>query len=644
MKKVFFFSTTVFLGLGLVFAFLLSAKDGFAKTVDDIPDPPPGLPPTLGGQQPVPVSLDSFAPSDSSSGLLSVEGSSISTDLCFQENKTETYCFTVYNGSITDEWLSKIELTFPDDVGLDPWTVNQYSMDATDSMGYPISMTVITSTNMITYTDGDAGDGEISPGSSWGFCVDIAIPNGYGGNQDIDWTITGEDGKILTDTIAMEACTPLWFNGSVMQVDGCNGMTQTYTLELWNYSAGSGVIELDYAATPIGSLITGTDSLTMSTGEVVTFVVQFTPDYFLNAGDVVTAAISAQKQGASDEIEIVNTVTQYAGWLEQTDLVTNTMDNVVIWASHEDNGLWSIGGYGANGATQRYDAITKTWQTFTSEVVLTPTIEYPIDGCYGLNGDEDEIIVLFPDTIVTDTIHIFNITERDWYTEEIPTGYPEDGRWGQDIVSMLNHTDDNTCYLTCGSTETGGGRTRDLWTYFPETNTIGPYKHFTGNFYPGFHASWYVPWIGDEGAICIAGGADYNHQINAHTQCYDIAADDFNPQDADLGALPEPWWGMADGWQIVDGEYQIWLANGVAQDGTLLPISAYATEDSGGFAYGPAIPKGLYRLEGSGFLDQFVTLGGSQGGFWESKYHFSLTPCPTCYDQFLPTILNQLLP
>jgi len=153
-----------------------------------------------------------------------------------------------------------------------------------------------------------------------------------------------------------------------------------------------------------------------------------------------------------------------------------------------------------------------------------------------------------------------------------------------------------------------------------------------------------VPWIGDEGAICIAGGADYNHQINAHTQCYDIAADDFNPQDADLGALPEPWWGMADGWQIVDGEYQIWLANGVAQDGTLLPISAYATEDSGGFAYGPAIPKGLYRLEGSGFLDQFVTLGGSQGGFWESKYHFSLTPCPTCYDQFLPTILNQLLP
>ncbi len=640
MKKYLLFSATVLLGLGLMFAFLLSAKDGLAKTVDDIPDPPP----TLGDQQPVPVSLDSYTPSDSSSGLLSVQGSSITTDRCYQENKTETYCFSVYNGSNNNEWLSKIELTFPNEAALGTWTVDQYSMDASDSVGNPISMTVITSTNMITYTDGDAEFGEISPGSSWGFCVDLEIPSGYGGNKDIDWTITGDDGKTLTDTISMEACTPLWFNGSVLQVEGCNGMTQTHTIELWNYSAGSGVIELDYATTPIGSLITGTESLTISNGEVSTFTVQFKPDYFLKAGDIVTATISAEKPGVHDEISIVNTVTEHAGWLELTDLVTNTMDNVVIWASYADNGLWSIGGYGSNGATQRYDAITKTWQTFTSEVVLTPTIEYPIDGCYGLNGDEDEIIVLFPDTIVTNTLHIFNITERDWYTAAIPAGYPVDGRWGQDIVSMLNHTEDNVCYLTCGGEQSGGGTTRDLYTYYPYSNTIGTNKDFTGSFWPAFHASWYVPWIGDEGAICIAGGAEHNLKINAHSQCYDIAADDFNAPDADLGALPEPWWGMADGWQIVDGEYQIWLANGVAQDGTLLPISAYASEDSGGFVYGPAIPKGLYRLEGSGFLDQFVTVGGSQGGFWESKFHFSLTPCPTCYDQFLPTILNSMLP
>ena len=92
--------------------------------------------------------------------------------------------------------------------------------------------------------------------------------------------------------------------------------------------------------------------------------------------------------------------------------------------------------------------------------------------------------------------------------------------------------------------------------------------------------------------------ASYASNIVSATQCYDLATDTFNVKNADLGPLPEPWWGMADGWMTYEGRYQIWIANGVAQDGTLLPASAYADETTGGFVYGPEVPVGLYSLEG----------------------------------------------
>lgn len=259
-----------------------------------------------------------------------------------------------------------------------------------------------------------------------------------------------------------------------------------------------------------------------------------------------------------------------------------------------------------------------------------------MDGCYGLNGSGDEIAVLFPDTLVTGTLQIFNITTKSWYTETIPAGYPEEGRWGHDVVSMIQHIGENACYLSGGADKPGGGTARDLWRYLPETNSVSYVGAFPASVWFGFHASWYVPWIGDAGGICVAGGADHNHQINTSTQCYDIEADSFNSLNADLGTIPEPWWGMADGWAIHGGVYQLWLANGVAQDGTLLPSSAYFEEGMTNFAAGPEIPEGMYRLEGSAWNDQFYTLNGSRGGFWYSEFSMNLVDCPICNELFLP--------
>jgi len=134
-----------------------------------------------------------------------------------------------------------------------------------------------------------------------------------------------------------------------------------------------------------------------------------------------------------------------------------------------------------------------------------------------------------------------------------------------------------------------------------------------------------------------------NWSLDSTHKCNDIAANQFNPPNIDLGQLPEPWWGMADGWQIYDGEYQIWIANGVTQNGTLLPTSAYLSQSSGGFQYGPGIPVGMYRLEGDGWEGLFFTEGGARGGFTSSKNNYLLTRCPACYDIFAPLILKDLV-
>jgi hypothetical protein len=322
-----------------------------------------------------------------------------------------------------------------------------------------------------------------------------------------------------------------------------------------------------------------------------------------------------------------------------------TMDNVVIWASHGDGGLWSVGGYKSGGVAQRYDLVTGAWIVYTNP--LTPVIEYPMDGCYGLNGDAHEVIVLFPDTVVTGELQIFDITTKQWYTETTPPGYPVEGRWGQDVVSMIQHTYQNVCYLSGGSPQEGGGRTRDLWVYTPTVNAASYVGPFTDTVPPytttpvfNFHASWYVPWVGDEGGICVAGGLDHNGHAYDSTQCYDLHTGQFNEPNADLGKLPEPWWGMADGWQITASGYELWIANGVARDSTMLPASAYIREGMSNFAYGPAVPNELYRLEGSAWDNQFYTLNGSRGSFLPTDFSLHLASCPTCHRVYLPLVLR----
>jgi len=623
MKTRIWFALT--LAVGFLAALLVAAGGG-----------PPR--PAHAGQAPPPAVM----------GPLSLANSTITTENCYQEDKTQTLCFQIFNGSPDGEWLDRVQLTFPTIGG--NWVVacNPALQDPTDSVGYSVDLACTTPmVNQVVYTDNDSdGFGEISSGASWGTCLDVTVPAGYDDDRYIPWELSGDQSNTISGSLRIEKCTPLTLKPSHVTIEGCNGLTQTLEFKLENYSAGDVDVDLTYVAPEAD--FTGLTNLHINQGDIVTFTTELKPRLWIKPGEEIVAGLTVEVQGGghADTSVLTQTITENSGWRRRDDSPIPTMDNAVIWANHadgshpSDGGLWSVGGYGSGGAAQRYDPATGAWLTYTNP--LTPVIEYPMDGCYGLNGGGDEIVVLFPDTIVTGTLQIFNITQRNWYTEPVPApGYPAKGRWGQDIVSMLQHTGENVCYLSGGATQTGGGRTRDLWKYHPGTNAAEYINQFPADVWFGFHASWYVPWVGDGGAICVAGGVDHNHQINDSTQCYDIDAGTFNILNADLGTLPEPWWGMADGWQVTGNGYELWIANGVAQDGTLLPASAYIREGMSDFEYGPEIPQGLYRLEGDAWEDQFYTLNGSQGGFWYGNHSLHLAPCPACHSVYLPMVLRE---
>jgi hypothetical protein len=386
----------------------------------------------------------------SDAATLDLSGSSVETDDCYQADKTQTFCFTVYNGSTNGEWINGVTLTFPEDTsqGFPPWSVSGCTYeDPKDSQGYPVNFTCTPSGKQVFYTDTDGdGYGEISNGASWMMCVDVYVPSQYsvGGLRYIPWELYGDDGGSVTDErIKVEMCTPLRLMPSQVVITGCNGMAQSLEFELTDYDAGT--VDLGYIYDAPEADFTGDGPLIIQQGEIVTFTAQFEPELCLEPGETVTASLTVIGGVHSDSSFITQTIAESDGWRRRADSDIPTMDNVVVWASHRDGGLWSIGGYGSDGAVQRYDPGSDTWQKgFESEAVITPLIEYPMDGCYGLDGPDpdtaNEIVVLFPDTIVTDSLHVYDITADSWYTRPIPGFFPSNyvGHWGFDVVSLLN--------------------------------------------------------------------------------------------------------------------------------------------------------------------------------------------------------------
>ena len=141
---------------------------------------------------------------------------------------------------------------------------------------------------------------------------------------------------------------------------------------------------------------------------------------------------------------------------------------------------------------------------------------------------------------------------------------------------MLQHTDENICYLT-GGTSYGGDIDSKLYAYNPAAQTMTDLGAFT----------YAAESSGTLRLVCALGrgrrdlhrrGGRYRDPvaeqniIYADTQCYVPGAEaHFNAPNADLGKLPRAWNQGGDALREHDGQYEIWGISGADNSTFHLP-------------------------------------------------------------------------
>ena len=142
--------------------------------------------------------------------LANIRGAKCSTSDPYLSGGTARMCWTCSNDSPTapdPEGLNKIALGYPDG-----WTVACGSQNATDSNGNPVAFSCTASGQTVTYVDTDGGPGEILPGRTWSFCVDVTAPATATGPQCAFYTLSGDgSGGEPHNIIECGTCQPKAF-------------------------------------------------------------------------------------------------------------------------------------------------------------------------------------------------------------------------------------------------------------------------------------------------------------------------------------------------------------------------------------------------------------------------------------------------
>jgi hypothetical protein len=285
-------------------------------------------------------------------------------------------------------------------------------------------------------------------------------------------------------------------------------------------------------------------------------------------------------------------------------------------------GLPTIGAVSPEATTNVFlfhDFDYQRWSRHASDDLPIP---FPNDHASGLNVSGEAIAVAFPDTTgLSDLLlHIYNLSDDRWDRAPLPAGFPPQGIWAHDIAC---NDATNTCYITGGASSPGGGDLATTYAYDVAANSVTPLPPFTSP--RAHHASLLLG-----GLLCIAGGIDASNTALSSTQCYDVAAGSWHPENADLGPLPGTLWGMADAVMEIDGALRPVMAGGILEGGP--PGTHFVWHDAVTWQYESPFELGVYRAGADAFGSELYLVGGSIDSFTPvnalQRLHWCATEAP----------------
>jgi subtilisin family serine protease/PKD repeat protein len=371
--------------------------------------------------QPRPVRIGNFPAAEmppterssvGSATLTQIDGSTVNA-VVPESLRTATpvdVCFNVTVHSSDLEFMDRFEVDLPDS-----WTV-----DAVTSAGDGTEAGVEPGNVVYWQTAGYPTTWGAWVNGTYDFCATITLPDCAGSPWDLPWTIIGDQfgaaPHTVNGTIAAQCLAPgLYLTPETLSFVGCAAFTETYTLNLLNYTGANGTFSLGYPVSTANAILSGPASFALASGADVDFEVTMHPDACLPAGVHVAATVMAAGNGYTGVTTLTTVIGGESVW---ADVAVGT-EPALYWGHsyYYDGALCFVGGVTgvsspyATDAHWCYDIDTCTWSS------RAPLPAARFAGAYGLIGDRFYVAGGFDSNFAAyRTLYIYDIASDTWST------------------------------------------------------------------------------------------------------------------------------------------------------------------------------------------------------------------------------------
>jgi N-acetylneuraminic acid mutarotase len=434
-----------------------------------------------------------------------------------------------------------------------------------------------------------------------------------------DWDWWYEVDEVVVSACVTEIEYELTLTPPIVAVEGCAGVSQTHTFELYNQTGVDDTFDLAYDVPTANGTLTGPPTLYVASGDTVAFDVELTPDACQFEGTEVVATIDASGT-TTYTAQAVITKTLIAGmneWLSAADTPQGTRYHAV--AEHGGY-IFQFGGetdwWTGTTAVNRYDMASDTWTAAASLPIATYAMDAVTIGdlIYIPGGSDDTTDIRLGGTFLN-TLRIYDPVADSWSTgAAMPAPLA-----GASAVAY-----DGLLYVI-GGLQNDGTAANTLYIYDPGTDSWT-----TGASMAEARSLSAAAAI--DGKIYIAGGYlggnGGDTTINS-VEVYDIATDAWSSG----SSLPGDWAPYGDG--VFQDRYFVVFNGGdlSTAEGFYCSQDAiwYDTVD-GVWDNLPSLNRCLYGSQGVGVGDRFYLVSGrtNEGGWHMAPEVEYLAQCPAC--------------